>query len=838
MQAVSRLLDTFIPTHYQLSLSIDRLARTFSGTVVIQGASVDGGISVHAHELSIDTVTVDGKQANFTMGQNDEIAITQHGLSAGNHVVTIGYRGGISDSLHGLYPCRFTYEGVKKELLITQLESHYAREVFPCIDEPAAKATFDVSVTTETGIVVLGNMPVASQHEEDGNLITIFETTPRMSTYLLALVMGELQSTSATTKSGIEVNVWATPAQKPGSLDYALREAVNTVEFFDEYFGVPYPLPKADHVAVPDFSAGAMENWGLITYRETALIVDDQHSSFAARQYVSSVIAHELSHQWFGNLVTMKWWNNLWLNESFASIMENIAPDALHPEWNVWLDFDTSSSVIALRRDAIDGVQSVQTDVNHPDEIQSLFDGAIVYSKGARLLRMMRSFIGEEAFRAGLKQYFTAHTYTNTDQHDLWNALATASGKSVDELMSTWISQPGYPVVHATLESGTLTLRQEQFFVGPHDASNRVWPIPLAANSDQIPDIMTEREVSLAYSGDPLFLNQDNSSHFITHYDKDLLAQIFEQLKSGKLSTSQRLQLLNEQLLLVRGGIVPPAQLIDLLDMYADESTDPVWDAMSMAINELKKYIEQDKLAETKLRQFVGHLARKQFERLGWEPVDDEPDNDRKLRSRIITEMVYSEDQPVIDEAIRRARALPLEQLDPELRGLLVSVDVRHGDNKDLVTQLMERYETESSPDLKEDIRGAVTCTRNTETIAQLLGYLKDTEVIRTQDNTYWYIYLQSNRDAREHTWQWLRDNWAWIDKTFGTDKSYDYYPRYAGQLLMTRRQLDEYREFFAPMLENVGLKRVIEMGITDLEGRVDMIEHSQKNVCVRLHEL
>lgn len=838
MQAVSRLLDTFIPTHYQLSLSIDRLARTFSGTVVIQGASVDGSISVHAHELSIDTVTVDGKQANFTMGQNDEIAITQHGLSAGNHVVTIGYRGGISNSLHGLYPCRFTHEGVKKELLITQLESHYAREVFPCIDEPAAKATFDVSVTTETGIVVLGNMPVASQHEEDGKLVTTFETTPRMSTYLLALVMGELQSTSATTKSGVEVNVWATPAQKPGSLDYALREAVNTVEFFDEYFGVPYPLPKADHVAVPDFSAGAMENWGLITYRETALIVDDQHSSLAARQYVSSVIAHELSHQWFGNLVTMKWWNNLWLNESFASIMENIAPDALHPEWNVWLDFDTSSSVIALRRDAIDGVQSVQTDVNHPDEIQSLFDGAIVYSKGARLLRMMRSFIGEEAFRAGLKQYFTAHTYTNTDQHDLWNALATASGKSVDELMSTWISQPGYPVVHVTLEGGTLTLRQEQFFVGPHGSSDRVWPIPLAANGDQIPDIMTEREVSLAYSGDPLFLNQDNSSHFITHYDKDLLAQIFEQLKSGKLSTSQRLQLLNEQLLLVRGGIVPPAQLIDLLDMYADESTDPVWDAMSMAINELKKYIEQDKLAETKLRQFVGHLARKQFERLGWEPVDDEPDNDRKLRSRIITEMVYSEDQPVIDEAIRRARALPLEQLDPELRGLLVSVDVRHGDNKDLVTQLMERYKTESSPDLKEDIRGAVTCTRNTETIAQLLGYLKDTEVIRTQDNTYWYIYLQSNRDAREHTWQWLRDNWAWIDKTFGTDKSYDYYPRYAGQLLMTRRQLDEYREFFAPMLENVGLKRVIEMGITDLEGRVDMIEHSQKNVCVRLHEL
>ena len=204
---------------------------------------------------------------------------------------------------------------------------------------------------------MLGNMPVKTAHEANEKLVTTFDTTPRMSTYLLALVMGELQSKSATTKSGVDVNVWSTPAQKLSSLDFALKEAVDTIVFFDDYFGVPYPLPKADHVAVPDFSAGAMENWGLITYRETALIVEEQHSGLAARQYVSSVIAHELSHQWFGNLVTMKWWNNLWLNESFASIMENIAPNALHPDWKVWLEFDTGSAVMAARRDAIDGVQ-------------------------------------------------------------------------------------------------------------------------------------------------------------------------------------------------------------------------------------------------------------------------------------------------------------------------------------------------------------------------------------------------------------------------------------------------------------------------------------------------
>lgn len=838
MQTVSRLLEYFVPTHYQLTLDIDRKNRAFSGTVVMSGTSIDSKISVHAHELTITTVSVDGKTAQFSYGQDDEVLIAPSDAVTGECEVTIDFHGKITDSLHGLYPCYFTDGEEKKELLITQFESHYAREMFPCVDEPAAKATFDVTITTETGITVLGNMPVKTQAEQDGKLVTSFDTTPRMSTYLLALVMGELQSKSATTKSGVEVNVWATPAQKSASLDYALSEAANLIEFFDEYFGVPYPLPKADHVAVPDFSAGAMENWGLITYRETALIADKDHSSLAARQYVTAVIAHELSHQWFGNLVTMKWWNNLWLNESFASIMENLAPDRLHPTWNSWLEFDAGGSVMALRRDAIAGVQSVQTDVNHPDEIQSIFDGAIVYSKGARLLRMMKHYIGDEAFRAGLKDYFTKHAYSNTDQHDLWNAMAAASGKDIDALMTTWISQPGYPVVSAALDNGELSLSQTQFFIGKHQPSTTRWPIPLSADSPEVPALLDTASVTVPYTKSSVFLNQGNTSHFITHYSDELFAALLQRLAAGELSTSERLQILNEQILLTRGGIISPARLIDTLAAYTTEDQDPVWDVMSMAINELKKYIEQDKTAETKLRQFVGRLARPLYEKLGWDQVEGEPGNDLKLRGRILTEMVYSEDQTVIDEAIRRARELPIEELDPELRGLLLSVDVRYGDNKELVSHLMERYAHEASPDIKEDIRGAVTCVRDAPTIERLLGMLTNTELIRPQDNTYWYIYLQSNRNARERTWQWLRDNWAWIDKTFGTDKSYDYYPRYAGQLLLTRKQLQEYEEFFTPMLDNVGLKRVIEMGITDLEGRVELIETNQAAVCARLLEL
>lgn len=838
MQTVSRLLDQFIPAHYTLHLEIDRIARTFNGTVDITGTSIEGAVAVHAHGLTIDRVTIDNHSAEYTLGTDDEVHIRQENLTSGEHTVTIEYHGSIDDSLHGLYPCYFTHEGEKKELLITQFESHYAREVFPCIDEPAAKATFDVTVTTETGITVLGNMPVKKQGEKEGRLTTTFDTTPRMSTYLLALVMGELQSTTATTKTGIDVSVWATPAQKPTSLNYALGEAVAIIEFFEDYFGVPYPLPKADHVAVPDFGAGAMENWGLITYRETALIADETKSSINARQYVTAVIAHELSHQWFGNLVTMKWWNNLWLNESFASIMEAIAPDALHPEWNVWLDFDTSSAVVAARRDALDGVQSVQTDVHHPDEIQSIFDGAIVYSKGARLLRMMREYIGEEAFRAGLKEYFTKFCYQNTDETDLWDCLDAASGKKVRDLMTAWISQPGYPVVSASLKNDTLTLSQRQFFVGPHKLSDRQWPIPLDSANATAPEMLDSREMSVPFTESWLQLNQHNSAHFITHYDETLRAALLKRLEQGVLNTAQRLQLLNESILLTRGSVAHPAELIDILDAYRHETAEPVWDAMVMAINELKKYIEQDAEAEKKLRAFVGKLARTQFERLGWDAVDGESDNDRKLRARIIAQMIYSEDKTVIDEAITRSRTTPLEDLDAELRALLVGVDVRYGDNRELLNDLMSRYRDEASPDIKEDIRGAVTCVKKPDDIQRVLGMLTDTTLIRPQDTTFWYIYMLSNRNARVATWQWLRDNWPWIDEIFGTDKSYDYYPRYAGQMLMTREQLHEYQQFFTPMMDNVSLKRIIEMGITDLQGRVDLIEKNQQAVCERLKQL
>ncbi len=839
MQSVTHLISEFIPENYQLALIIDRAARTFNGTVAITGESVNKHIVVHAKDLTIARATIDGEPATCTQGENDELTLTVPHLAPGRHTVIISYDGKIIDTqLHGLYPCKFTVDGAPKELIMTQFESHYAREMFPCVDEPEAKATFDVTVTTETGVTVLGNMPVVAQNEQDGTLVTTFDTTPRMSTYLVALVIGDMHAKSATTKDGVVVSVWATRAQRLESLDFALEHAVKSIEFYNEYFGVPYPLPKSDNVAVPDFANGAMENWGLVTYRETALLADPDTTSLASKEYIATVIAHELSHQWFGNLVTMKWWNNLWLNESFATIMEYIATDALHPDWNMWLEFNSNEGGMALRRDAIDGVQSVQIDVKHPDEISTIFDGAIVYAKGARLMNMMRTFVGEDAFRQGLKEYFTTHAYSNTRETDLWNALSQASGKDVAGFMSAWISQPGYPVITATASDSELTLAQQQFFVGPHETSSQLWPIPLDSSYGALPELLDTTSTAAGYTDSLILLNQHNTGHYLTNYDPTLRTKIYDALKDGTLTESQRIQFLTEQTMLARGGFIPMASLIPLLDAYKHESSDKIWDVLSVAIAELKKFVETDEARENKLRSLVGALASEQFARLGWNALDGEPENDTKLRSTILGCMIYSENEAVLDEAKRRFEAAPFEQLDPELRPLLASAVVRHFETPPLIKQLLELYKTSQNAELKIDIASALTSSREESTLHALIELVPDTTVIRPQDTLHWFVYLLSNRHSRTETWQWMRDSWQWITETFGDDKSFDRFPRYAAGRLMTREQLKEYTQFFAPLRNDLSLTRTIDMGIRDLEGKIELIERESPAIYAALDNL
>ena len=829
MTKVPRLLDTFTPNHYNLTLDLTRAEeKEFSGTVIISGESTSESISLHSKGLTIQSATIDNQPADISFGEFDELRLSQPNLKNGNHTIRIDFSGNITDAMHGLYPCYFTHDGVKKQLFATQFESHHAREVFPCVDEPAAKAEYDLTLITRPGITVLGNMPVKSEEENGDFLTTTFEKTPRMSSYLLAFVIGELHKKSARTKSGVEVNAWATPAQNENTLDFALDIATRSIDFYDEYFGVKYPLPKSDHVALPDFSSGAMENWGLITYRESCLLADPELTPESSRRFIATVIAHELSHQWFGNLVTMNWWNDLWLNESFANMMEYVAIDALHPEWRMWEDFATNEVTAALRRDSLDGVQSVQADVNHPDEISTLFDPAIVYAKGGRLLVMIRKLIGEEAFRAGLKSYFEKFAYKNTVGNDLWQELESASGQPIVNLMNTWISQPGLPVVSVSSSHDAAILSQERFFIGEHQPSDTLWPIPLFANQPLDVKILNQKEATVSIEK-PLQLNCGLSAHFVTKYDESTREYLLKNIT--ELPTLDKICILQDTTILARAGFENSASLLPLALSLKTETNEKVFGMAAGALTELRKFVDDNDAARDSLKKISGEFTRATFEELGWDEKDGESDDDRERRTAALSLMMYSEDKEVLNEAKTRFDSNKLEDLPTEIRALIISTNVRHFETPEMIENLFATYKNTPSNDLQNDIAIGLTSTKNPKTAEKILANIKDSNVIRPQDASRWFVYLIRTRENRQIAWNWLKENWAWVEDTFGEDKSYDDFIRYAATALLTTDELDDFRQFFEPMENIPALTRTIKLGITEISARVELIERDKEAV-------
>ena len=829
MTKVPRLLDTFTPNHYNLTLDLTRAEeKEFSGTVIISGDSTSESISLHSKGLTIQSATIDDQPADVSFGEFDELKLSQPNLKNGKHTIHIIFSGNITDTMHGLYPCYFTHNGVKKQLFATQFESHHAREVFPCVDEPAAKAEYDLTLITRPGITVLGNMPVKSEEENGDSRTTTFEKTPRMSSYLLAFVIGELHKKTARTKSGVEVNIWATPAQNENTLDFALDIATRSIDFYDKYFGVKYPLPKSDHVALPDFSSGAMENWGLITYRESCLLADPELTPESSRRFIATVIAHELSHQWFGNLVTMNWWNDLWLNESFANMMEYVAIDALQPNWHMWEDFATNEVTAALRRDSLDGVQSVQADVNHPDEISTLFDPAIVYAKGGRLLVMVRKLIGEEAFRAGLKSYFEKFAYKNTVGNDLWQELESASGQPIVNLMNAWISQPGLPVVSVSNSHDAAILSQKRFFIGEHQPSDALWPIPLFANQPLDVKILNQKETTVSIEK-PLQLNCDLSAHFITKYDESTREYLLK--KITELPTLDKICILQDATILARAGFENSASLLPLALSLKTETNEKVFGMAAGALTELRKFVDDNDAARDSLKKISGEFARATFEELGWDEKAGESDDDRERRTTALSLMMYSEDKEVLNEAKTRFDNNKLEDLPTEIRALIISANVRHFEMSEMIENLFGTYKNTPSNDLQNDIAIGLTSTKNPKTAEKILANIKDSNIIRPQDASRWFVYLIRTRESRQIAWNWLRENWAWVEDTFGEDKSYDDFIRYAATALLTTDELNDFRQFFEPMENIPALARTIKLGITEISARVELIKRDKEAV-------
>ena len=840
---IRHLLDNFIPTQYDIHLTIEGDEQTFAGLIHITGTPRQNGeLRLHAKDLKIDYVQLGSNDDNttFSYGDNDELIIQSTAIKAEQDLgLSIKYTGQIQDSMHGFYKSHWTLDDVEHTLLATQFESIHARKAFPCVDEPAAKATFSLTLKTRSNLTVLSNTPILSQTTEHDLTTTHFEQTPKMSTYLLAWAIGELHYKSAKTKRGIDVSVYSTLAQPLGSLDFALDTAVRAIDFYEDFYQTDYPLPKSDHLALPDFSSGAMENWGLITYRESALLADPKTSNIDDRERIATVVAHELAHQWFGNLVTMKWWDDLWLNESFANMMEYLCIDNLEPTWQMWREFNAQEGSYSMRRDAIDGVQAVHVDIDHPDEIDAIFDGAIVYAKGGRLLRMLQTFIGEEAFRKGLKIYFDKYTYSNTSADDLWLALAAASNLDIKKFMDQWLYKPGYPIVSVNLDGAKLKLTQERFFTSSHGADASLWPIPLDANIPELPKLFDAKEstVNLKNPNELIILNQHDYAHFITHYDDQLLARILDAVQTNQLTVEARLAFLRNTLMLNRADVIISDKLIDILLAYKDETSELGWSLMANILGELRKFNQPDSVEDNKLDQFVIQLASKEFARLGWDAKKGEPLEDTKLRSIIVSLMLSANEPGAIKKANQIFASGKLVDINSELRASILGSAVKNSDDKTF-DSLFDTYIKTNNPSLREDLNGALTNTKSTIKVAEMLEKLKNPKIIRPQDAQYWWVYMLSNRRHRQAVWQWLQDNWSWAEKTYKGDMSYDSFPRYAGNILNTADQLREYSAFFEPMKADPSLARTIQLGELDIKARVKQIKKDIVAVHQRLKSL
>lgn len=835
--AVKRFYETFHPEHYDLRINVNRKQKEINGTSTVTGEVIENPVFINQKNMTIDSVKVDGKDVPFDVFEKDEAIKIETGKN-GKAIIEVEYSAPLTDTMMGIYPSYYEVDGVKKQIIGTQFETTFARQAFPCIDEPEAKATFTLALKwdEEDGEVALANMP---EVEVDKDGYHHFEETVRMSSYLVAFAFGDLQSKTTHTKDGVLIGVYATKAHKPKELDFALDVAKNAIEFYEEFYQTKYPLPQSLQLALPDFSAGAMENWGLVTYREAYLLLDPDNTSLEMKKLVATVITHELAHQWFGDLVTMKWWDNLWLNESFANMMEYLSVDGLEPDWHIWEMFQTSEAPAALTRDATDGVQPIQMEINDPADIDSAFDSAIVYAKGSRMLVMVRSLLGDDALRKGLKYYFDHHKFGNATGDDLWDALSTATDLDIGKIMHSWLKQPGYPVVSAYVDSsdGHLKLSQQQFFVGEGKDVGRQWQIPLNANF-KAPKIMSDKEIDLGYyknlrseAGHPLRINVGNNSHFIVKYDKTLLDDILAHV--DELDPIAKLQLLQDLRLLAEGKQISYAAVVPLLTKFADSKSSVVINALYATAAKLRQFVEPESAQEKDLKKLYDKLSAGQVARLGWKVKPGESDEDAQIRPYELSASLYAENKDSIKTAheIFTANEDNLEAMNADIRPYVLINEVKNFGNAELVDKLIKEYQRTADPSYKVDLRSAVTSTKDLAAIKAIVGDFENADVVKPQDLRGWYRGLLANHYGQQAAWDWIREDWDWLDKTVGGDMEFATFITVTTGVFHTPERLKEFKEFFEPKVNVPLLSREIKMDIKVIEGKVNLIEDEKDAV-------
>ncbi|OFW10538.1 MAG: hypothetical protein A3H27_08790 [Acidobacteria bacterium RIFCSPLOWO2_02_FULL_59_13] len=771
------------PLHYEIAFHPDLTHFTFqgSGKVVLRVKNPVSKIVLHALGLKIRKASlrlssngslVSPQQVTFSKKMETATLDFGRKLKRGEAELWLEWEGELNDKMHGFYRTSYAVKGEKRWGAATQFESTDARRAFPCWDEPSSKATFTVTLTVPEHLTALSNMPIRTQSRSEPGWKTVaFEKTPRMSTYLLAVVIAELECLESADRHGVPIQVWTSPGKKEQGR-FALEQACHTLAYFADWFGIPYAFPKLDMVALPDFAAGAMENWGLVTYRETALLVDPQNSSAAARQRVAEVVDHELAHQWFGNYTTMEWWTDLWLNEGFASYMGPKATHHRFPEWETWTHYVADDYLAALHEDSLKNTHPVEVPVQNPNEIREVFD-AISYSKGSVINRMVEHYLGEENFRKGLNRYLAQHAYGNATTDDLWKSLEEVSGKPMRAMMARYTRQPGYPVVivREKRENGKLVLAAEQkrFLAdGSRDAKNLRWQIPLGVITENNPQPVFEymrgqkHRLAVAVSASEwVKLNPGQSGFYRVAYTEKLWMWLAEAVRAGDLPTVDRLGLLDDVFALARAGYLKSSTALRVLGAYQAETDCSVWTALAGILASLDNLLYRERFRE----QFV-RMARELFQpigaKYGWNKKPGDGHLDVLLRALALRNLGGYGDPPTIQEAQKRfERFCKSKKLDPDLRQTVYSLAAEHGGER----QWRELLQIYRSTDLHEEKVRVLRAAGNFRSEALLKKVLQFSlsEQVRPQDTPIALSGAATHPLGRALAWKFLKKNW----KTF-----------------------------------------------------------------------
>ncbi len=831
-----RLSQTIIPEHYTLTLTPDLKAATFTGVESIEVNIKEpvSSITLNAAEIAFQSVTVtaagkeqkaevaldkDKEQATFTFGDK---------LPAGRATLSIHYTGILNNELRGFYLSK----GDHRNYAVTQFEPTDARRAFPSFDEPAFKATFAVTLVVDRGDTAISNGPIVADTPGPGDEkhTLKFLTTPKMSSYLVAFLVGDFQC-SAGESDGVAIRVCSTP-DKVALTPYGVDVAKYVLNYYNNYFGIPYPLKKLDLIALPDFEAGAMENFGAITYRETDLLIDSKTASVNSKKQVALVIAHEMAHQWFGDLVTMQWWNNIWLNEGFATWMENKAVAAMHPEWNID-QMVTGDVNRTLDLDAQPTTRTIRAKADTPAEINQMFDG-ISYGKAGAVLLSVENYLGEETFRKGVHNYLSAHLYGNATAEDFWGAQTATSNKPVNKIMESLVIQPGEPVLTFSLPSdGKVSVTQKRFFLSPgiQPEPAQKWTLPVcfktAENGENCQLLTHESSELKVPAGSFFFANARGKGYYRSSYPASVYAALVAGVET-KLTPSERISLLGDEWAQVQAN---KATVGDYLNLVAAVKTDPNFEVVSNAVNgvgQIYQRVANTPEEKAAVSAWIRETFAPQLAKLGAASQSDSATT-RELRAKLFDVLGNDgKDAAVIAQAQQIAKQYLADpaSVDATMGHAALTIAAHNGDAA-LFDALQKVFETSTNPELQEGALRLLAQFQDPALLQRALDY-SVSGMVRNQDAAIEFAVAMRSDETRDQAWKYIQNNWMKVQAQLTTEMGGVLVSSTGNFCSVSDR--DQVQSFFATHKVDAS-SRALKHAIEHIDGCIEMRTLQEPNL-------